>query len=100
MTKEEALKKWLEDKEQGKIRTFYLDGLFRPIPVGVPYRSCFFCKKCTDIWWDYSNGPYMTYCEEVEDTDYGAVGQCEYYEDDGQPVIPWKKGGNDESVEN
>ena len=24
--------------------------------------SCFFCEYCTDIWWDYTNGPYMCLC--------------------------------------
>ena len=26
--------------------------------------SCFFCDHCTDIWWDFSNGPYMILCTE------------------------------------
>lgn len=25
--------------------------------------SCLICKHCTSVCWDYSNGPYMTFCE-------------------------------------
>ena len=25
-------------------------------------RSCLFCKHCTDIFYDYTNGPYMFIC--------------------------------------
>ena len=28
-----------------------------------PQRSCLFCKHCTDLFWDYTHGPYMFYCE-------------------------------------
>lgn len=28
--------------------------------------SCFFCKHCTDIFWDYTNGPYMFFCDEMK----------------------------------
>ena len=27
-------------------------------------KSCLICKHCTDIFWDYTNGPYMTICEK------------------------------------
>lgn len=26
--------------------------------------SCFFCKHLTDIVWDYTNGPYMFFCDK------------------------------------
>ena len=28
---------------------------------------CLICKKCTDIYWDYTNGPYMCMCKELYD---------------------------------
>lgn len=31
--------------------------------------SCFFCKRCTDIWWDYTNGPYMWLCTKEVDVE-------------------------------
>lgn len=43
-------------------------------------RSCFFCRKCTDIWWDYENGPYMFFCEDYKDIDTGLNGECEGFE--------------------
>ena len=34
--------------------------------------SCFFCEHCTDIFFDYTNGPYMFFCLKDHDdvTDY------------------------------
>jgi hypothetical protein len=29
----------------------------------LPEKCCAFCKHCTDIFWDYTNGPYMFLCE-------------------------------------
>ena len=43
-------------------------------------RSCFFCRKCTDIWWDYTNGPYMFFCTDGKDIDTGLNGECEGFE--------------------
>ena len=46
-------------------------------------RSCFFCDHCTDIFFDYTNGPYMWMCELTEDGEdaservhLGMTGQC------------------------
>lgn len=25
----------------------------------APDNCCLFCKHCTDVFWDYTNGPYM-----------------------------------------
>lgn len=46
-------------------------------------RSCFGCTHCTDIWYDYTNGPYMFHCDrgvdEKEDVlKYG----CDLYEEE------------------
>jgi hypothetical protein len=43
-------------------------------------RSCFFCRKCTDIWWDYANGPYMFFCTDGKDIETGLIGECEGFE--------------------
>lgn len=29
----------------------------------VPSNHCVFCKHCTDLFYDYTNGPYMFFCE-------------------------------------
>ena len=31
-------------------------------------KNCLICKHCTDIFWDYTHGPYMVICEESEKT--------------------------------
>lgn len=30
---------------------------------GIDTASCLLCKHCTDVFYDYSNGPYMTMCD-------------------------------------
>lgn len=46
---------------QGKLKEYISEhNEFRVI---TPERSCFFCKYCTDIFWDYANGPYMVICQ-------------------------------------
>lgn len=42
---------------------------------GAPADFCLFCKHCTDIFWDYTNGPYMCICEL--DKEY--EGGCKFY---------------------
>lgn len=52
-----------------------------------PAESCVFCDHCTDIYYDYSNGPYMFACELDKDksaddnfqTEKGVIGKCEYF---------------------
>lgn len=43
----------------------------------VKDRTCLVCKHCTDILYDYTNGPYMAFCElrDILITD----GTCEDY---------------------
>lgn len=52
--------------------------------IWAPEKSCLFCRKCDDIIWDYTNGPYCFFCEEdtngeKELTERGAIGECEYF---------------------
>ena len=44
--------------------------------VQAAENSCFFCQHCTDIFFDYTNGPYMFLCDEDADTRKGCDGQC------------------------
>ena len=32
-------------------------------------KHCLICKHCTDVFYDYTNGPYMFFCGIDEDTD-------------------------------
>ena len=54
--------------------------------IWAPEKSCLFCRKCNDIIWDYTNGPYCFFCEEdanceKELTEKGAIGECECFEE-------------------
>ena len=39
-------------------------------------RSCLFCEHCSDVFWDYSNGPYMFLCDAGGDTKGAMNGGC------------------------
>lgn len=41
--------------------------------------DCVFCKHCTDIFWDYTHGPYMLFCEDDHDV---SQRPCPYFEED------------------
>jgi hypothetical protein len=45
-------------------------------------RSCFFCKHCTDIFYDYTHGPYLLFCDIDCDIESAFKGQCDKFEDD------------------
>jgi hypothetical protein len=59
--------------------------------IWAPEKSCLFCRKCNDIIWDYTNGPYSFSCEEdvnceKEFTEHGAIGECEYFEENYEEI--------------
>lgn len=35
-----------------------------PLTIRAHPKACFFCDHCTDIYWDYSHGPYAFVCEK------------------------------------
>lgn len=37
------------------------------VTYNVPDKSCLVCQKCKDVFWDYTNGPYMVICSIHED---------------------------------
>ena len=41
-------------------------------------KDCLFCKNCTDIFYDYTNGPYMVICKLDKDTHQD---NCENFEE-------------------
>lgn len=41
--------------------------------------SCLFCKYCTDIYWDYTNGIYSIVCDKEKSIDNGIAGKCAYF---------------------
>ena len=59
--------------------------------IWAPEKSCLFCRKCDDIIWDYTNGPYCFSCEEDVDgkkdlTEKGAIGECKYFKENYEYV--------------
>ena len=57
-------------------------------------KNCLICKHCTDIFWDYTHGPYMTVCENScngegdlsEETNLGT--ECDLFElEDGVMTV-------------
>lgn len=48
--------------------------------------TCWFCEYLTDIWWDYTNGPYMLDCVKENETNLdlireGCNGECKYFKE-------------------
>lgn len=51
---------------------------------GMPPTHCVFCKHCTDVFWDYSSGPYMFGCgKDLRATVMETGWSCEGFEDNG-----------------
>lgn len=48
------------------------------VEVEMPEDSCVFCEHCTDLFWDYTNGIYMVFCEEEKQ---GIFGGCESFKE-------------------
>ena len=50
-----------------------------------PPKACMFCDHCTDVWWDYTNGPYMVSCDLKLDPNEsgGYEGKCEQFIEEG-----------------
>lgn len=40
------------------------------------YNSCLFCSRCSDVFYDYTHGPYLFICEDGLDTEDGIRGMC------------------------
>ena len=43
----------------------------------APDNCCLFCKHCTDVFWDYANGPYMFICNIDCRGEWDSCGQFE-----------------------
>jgi len=46
-------------------------------------KSCFFCSHLTDIWFDYTHGPYMFHCEQEIDPEEKEIvfGECQCFKE-------------------
>lgn len=75
------------------IREYHcVDPIGPGVTVRAPEKCCLFCKHCDDIWWDYTNGPYMLSCEifyvpkdcggkGVPSEVGGTEGKCKFFEE-------------------
>lgn len=45
-------------------------------------RSCLFCVHCTDVFWDYTNGPYAFICDIDGDPSVGMGGECVWFDEE------------------
>ena len=70
MTKEEAIQKGFKE--------FIGEGY----TVMAHPKSCFFCKNCIEILYDFTNGPYMFFCDKIDNPDEGLKGICDKFEPD------------------
>lgn len=62
-------------------RNFHLgEGLFS-ITGNAPSKCCLFCNHCTDVFWDYTHGPYAYACDIEADTSLGHQGECDKFEE-------------------
>lgn len=46
----------------------------------IPEKHCLSCKYCTDVFWDYTHGPYMCLCS-IRDIPKDQ-GDCDKWEED------------------
>ena len=64
---------------EGDVMRLYECEFYR---VMAPARSCLFCEHCMDVFWDYTNGPYMFFCDAGDDTTDGAMGRCDEFREE------------------
>lgn len=70
-------------------------GLARACHFPDNLTSCYVCKHCSDIMWDYTNGPYMSCCDLKLDPKRG----CKEWEWDGVMTVgDFEKMTKDEKV--
>lgn len=50
----------------------------------APEKSCCFCKHCTDIFYDFTHGPYLFMCDENHDTETAFENKCDYFEEENE----------------
>lgn len=45
-----------------------------------PPKACMFCDHCSDIYWDYTNGPYLCFCNlDIDPNTGGYEGKCDSF---------------------
>lgn len=65
--------------QEGKTIVQRLYALEPGLEMWCPETSCVFCAKLRDLVYDYTNGPYLFFCEDDTDgslTEQGYIGEC------------------------
>lgn len=71
----------VHDIKQEDKKIYKVDDPFVDMKVIGHKNSCLFCSHLTDIFYDYSNGPYMFYCDkDCYKDDISMFGKCKYFE--------------------
>ena len=78
---EEYIIKSVKNKNNMKLYKCH-DPIGPGVTVRAPERCCLFCKHCSDVYWDYTNGPYMMICSADHEETLGYHAKCEYFEED------------------
>lgn len=60
---------------------YVIDDEFMELAYKVPKGSCGLCTHLTDVFWDYTHGPYMFISEKVDDAIEagGPYGNCDHF---------------------
>lgn len=64
------------------MRKYTCEDNIASVTVLAPDKSCLFCKHCTDVYWDYTNGPYLLCCDKNLDIKAGSKGKCKDFEEE------------------
>lgn len=61
-----------------------IDSIGPGVVVRAPEKACLFCEHCTDVFWDYTGGPYLMFCEKHEDVTEvdGPWGNCPDFQEE------------------
>lgn len=46
------------------MRKYTINDPLGKLTVSLPDNCCAFCRHCTDLFYDYTNGPYLFICDK------------------------------------
>lgn len=80
----ETRERKLEDGTIVKERAYIIHDVFGDISYWCPEKSCVFCNHCSDVYYDYSHGPYGFACDKHDGdaVSEGCRGNCKDFEGD------------------
>lgn len=60
------------------MRDYIINDPLGKLIVSLPDNSCAFCRHCTDLFYDYTNGPYLFICDKDNNSN---AGTCSEFDD-------------------